>query len=75
MTTIRHSLLTEMNTDIAFTADDAVPGPRDVDWRAKDSKTFEASLAAFGGKLVAGIDSKRRYPHIAGARNESRSVL
>jgi hypothetical protein len=41
-------------------ADDAVPGPDDADWHAKDRNTFETSLAKFGEKLVSGIEAKRR---------------
>jgi len=45
---------------IAFTNDSAVPGPKDADWTANDSTTFESSLAGFGGKLVSGITSNNK---------------
>ena len=47
-----------MKIDIAFMTDGAVPGPDGADWRAKDRKTFETSLAKFGEKLVSGIKAK-----------------
>lgn len=53
-------MLTNTKTDIAFMADDAVPGPDGADWQAKDRKTFETSLAKFGEKLVSGIKAKSR---------------
>ncbi|KAK4160191.1 fungal chitosanase of glycosyl hydrolase group 75-domain-containing protein [Cladorrhinum sp. PSN259] len=46
---------------LAFTGDEAVPGPNGADWGAKDFETFERSIRALGEKLVAGMvteDSK-----------------
>lgn len=37
---------------IAFTGGGAAPG-KQLDWQAKDSAAFQASLAEFGQKLVA----------------------
>jgi hypothetical protein len=48
-------LLTGTRIDIVFTADDAVPGSNDVDWKASDNEAFETSLATFGEKLITGI--------------------
>lgn len=60
MLNISRYSFTDINADIAFTADAAVPGPNDANWKATDSETFQTSLSGFGEKLVTGIHSKTR---------------